>query len=298
MRPAGAVAALDIGAVASDVLIEALHLGAEGEVVAVFERSCYVRTAGGLACVGTRFVGAGPLNLRLLLTEGQVWGDLDLRTEMKVTRTGDVLTIDGELQISTANTVIWAPPPRPVWTRVSLQHGLEKLGALVPELCPDEGLSRLVFAPGRAKPANPHATAARAQFQMLDAGLRTSLASHAMGEDVGMAATLLLGLGPGLTPSGDDLLGGVMLALTALDEFGIRDTLWNALRPELEMLTNDISAMHLAVAADGLGAEIFHTALNALLTGALPDLEAIHAIGHTSGWDTLAGMVMTLRTAV
>jgi Protein of unknown function (DUF2877) len=133
---------------------------------------------------------------------------------------------------------------------------------------------------------------------MLDAGLRSSLSSHAMSDDVGMAATLLLGLGPGLTPSGDDVLGGVMLALTAIDQTGLRDQLWDALRPELEMLTNEISAMHLAVAADGLGGEVCHAALNALLTGVLPDLEAIHAIGHTSGWDTLAGMVITLRAAV
>ena len=108
---------------------------------------------------------------------------------------------------------------------------------------------------------------------------------------------LLLGLGPGLTPSGDDLLGGLMIALTALDQTGVRDQLWDALRPELEMLTNEISAMHLAVAADGLGSAACHEALNAMLAGTPPDLDAIDAIGHTSGWDMLAGMAVALAAA-
>jgi hypothetical protein len=289
--------ALDIGTVAQDVLVDALPQGRAGDVVAVYERCCYVRTSGGLACVGTRLIGAGPLNARIMLTEGQVWNDLNMRPEMKVRRIDDTFVIDADIAINLATAAVWTPPPLPIWSPVSLQHGLEKLMEIAPHLCPDDGLSRLAFAPTRTKSPNPHATAARAQFDMLDRALQASLPSRRFSADAGLAATLLLGLGPGLTPSGDDVLGGVMLALTALDQTEMRDKFWDVLRPELDLLTNEISAMHLAVAADGLGAAIIHEAINALLTGARPDLEAIHAIGHTSGWDTLAGITMTLRAA-
>src|SRR5690606_34858462 len=61
----------------------------------------------------------------------------------------------------------------------------------------------------------------------------------------------LLGLGPGLTPSGDDFLAG---ALAALYGVGARDhvqLLWSKLEPCLSSATNEISAAHLRCAASG-----------------------------------------------
>ncbi|MFX8976555.1 DUF2877 domain-containing protein, partial [Acinetobacter baumannii] len=39
----------------------------------------------------------------------------------------------------------------------------------------------------------------------------------------------LIGLGPGLTPSGDDLVGGALIALAELDLPNIRDVLWSTI---------------------------------------------------------------------
>lgn len=298
MKASPRILALDIGTVARDVLVDALvQEGAEGEVVAVFDRSCYVRTPDGLACIGTRFIGAGPLNVRLELIEGQMWRDLDIRVEMPCTATADTLSIGGDVVVDLAGAAIWMPAALPVWTPATLHTGLSATRLAATERCPHDGLARLFFAPTRAKPSNPHATAARASFDMLTVALGPALTSGQLTPDLASSAMLLLGLGPGLTPSGDDLLGGLMIALTALDQTGVRDQLWDALRPELEMLTNEISAMHLAVAADGLGSAACHEALNAMLAGTPPDLDAIDAIGHTSGWDMLAGMAVALAAA-
>jgi len=59
--------------------------------------------------------------------------------------------------------------------------------------------------------------------------------------------------------------------------------------------TGRISRAHLACAAEGECGETVHEAILALLEGGLPDLDRIDAIGHTSGWDALAGAVLALR---
>jgi hypothetical protein len=288
------VVVADIGSVAHDVLIEAVTPGAEAEVVAVYERSCYVRTPGGLACVGSEEIGAGPLNMRVRLADGQSWPGLGLRPEMPVTRVAGRLAIGPDLLIHVGDTKLWSPPPLPVWSAATLRAGLAAVHGAAEGLCPHDGLARLVLSPQRTKPSNPHATAARVPFEIVVRELGLAMTSGAASPDLIGSATLLLGLGPGLTPSGDDLLGGAMIALTSTGQAIVRDQLWDALRPELDMLTTEISAMHLAVAADGLGSDVCHRALNAILSGALPDLDAIDAIGHTSGWDTLAGMIVAL----
>jgi Protein of unknown function (DUF2877) len=297
MTPSAVASVIDIGPVAHDVVVEALPSGAKGEVVAVFDNSCYVRTPGGLACIGTRGIGAGPLNLRLELGERQTWRGLGILVEMVCTGREGTLSIGPDIDIRLGDAAIWAPPPLPQWTMETLQSGLAAAQATAAERCPHDGLARLVFAPGRAKPSNPHANAARVPFEALRQALGPALSSGTLDADLTSSATLLLGLGPGLTPSGDDVLGGLMIALTALGQTHLRDQLWDALRPELDMLTNEISAMHLAVAADGLGSNACHTALNAMLSGSAPDLEEIDAIGHTSGWDMLAGIVLALSAA-
>ena len=62
----------------------------------------------------------------------------------------------------------------------------------------------------------------------------------------------------------------------------------------------DLSVAHLSAAAAGRGSAALHAALNALVTGRADDLpaelERIEEIGHTSGWDALAGAVTALRS--
>jgi hypothetical protein len=56
---------------------------------------------------------------------------------------------------------------------------------------------------------------------------------------------------------------------------------------------------HLRAAGGGAGHAALHEILNSLLRGdvtALPSkIAAIDKIGHSSGWDALAGMCVTLR---
>lgn len=109
----------------------------------------------------------------------------------------------------------------------------------------------------------------------------------------------LVGLGPGLTPSGDDYLGGLLFTAHRLKAAYPIEFRWGAgpvsnfLR-QARPLTNRISHTILSDLAHGHGPEPLHDFVNSLLQagaaeGLLSDADRITRIGHTSGWDMLAG---------
>jgi hypothetical protein len=104
----------------------------------------------------------------------------------------------------------------------------------------------------------------------------------------------LLGLGPGLTPAGDDALGGAALALRAVGRTADADALRDFLRGRLATATSAISAAHLRAACDGAGAQALHDILADILQGRTPDLAPLDEIGHSSGYDALAGILAVL----
>ena len=109
----------------------------------------------------------------------------------------------------------------------------------------------------------------------------------------------LLGLGPGLTPSGDDYLGGALVALHATGQPELGWRLWRTLEPQLVVTTGDLSGAHLGAAAEGLGHAALHDLIGAILAGDSEKIRealcAATSIGHTSGWDAVAGAVAMLR---
>jgi hypothetical protein len=115
------------------------------------------------------------------------------------------------------------------------------------------------------------------------------------------AAQALIGLGPGLTPSGDDVLTGVAAALHAVGH-PCAGSLAEALE-DLDARTTFVAAAMLRHAARGDVAERTHRLLVALLapTDVPGVLEAAIretvAWGATSGSDLLAGALLALDAA-
>ncbi|HET6413484.1 MAG TPA: DUF2877 domain-containing protein, partial [Anaeromyxobacter sp.] len=117
------------------------------------------------------------------------------------------------------------------------------------------------------------------------------------------AATQLAGLGPGLTPSGDDFLAGLLAAIryhgttagypvpqAALDEVAARASAG----------TTTYSGFLIRCAARGLVSEPVERWLTAMHAGSRANVAptaAVAAIGHCSGVDLLAGLVCGLETA-
>jgi hypothetical protein len=106
----------------------------------------------------------------------------------------------------------------------------------------------------------------------------------------------LIGLGPGLTPSGDDFLSGGLALLNALAMRKIHAALAQAVTDAAPALTSPLSACLLKAAADGYIGEDPHRAVTALILGDIDTaIAAARRIGHSSGWDMLAGAATTLR---
>ena len=109
----------------------------------------------------------------------------------------------------------------------------------------------------------------------------------------------LIGLGPGLTPAGDDALIGWLAGIELLGADGRRSLLCQAVRERLAR-TTDVSRAHLEDALAGAFSEPLARFANALLRGraeaerALADLAAV---GATSGLDAAAGVLAALETA-
>ncbi|MFK7855049.1 MAG: DUF2877 domain-containing protein [Granulosicoccus sp.] len=112
----------------------------------------------------------------------------------------------------------------------------------------------------------------------------------------------LLGAGPGLTPSGDDLLAGVLLTLRVCNQENAAQDLWKQLEPEILQRTNRVSAALLAEAAEGRAGEYALAAIRMYIsTNDLDesDLSGVLAcIGETSGWDMFAGVLLVLNAKV
>ncbi len=106
----------------------------------------------------------------------------------------------------------------------------------------------------------------------------------------------LIGLGPGLTPSGDDFLVGALALLDALAERKAHAALAGAIADSPRGLTSPLSDCFLRAAAAGHVGEHLCCAISAVISGALDTaVAAIRRIGHSSGWDMMVGVATTLE---
>lgn len=105
-------------------------------------------------------------------------------------------------------------------------------------------------------------------------------------------------MGSGLTPAGDDLIGGALIALRAVGNQRVANRLAKWALRLARSRTNRISFAHLSCAASGQGHEALHHALNAILSGRRHlrnELQALKRIGHSSGMDALSGALLALN---
>lgn len=242
---------------------EALALG-EGEVCAVFRRSFYLRFGTRYACIGDASLGRGPLNALV--------SDF---TEPSLQRTATV---------SLENCAFWEPAP----FRGEARPQLDALRACLDGHVPQEGLGCTILGVHNA--LSVHAQPA---LEAIDRWLAGNALAH--------EAAQLIGLGPGLTPSGDDYFSGVLVGLRWLGRGAQAQSLWRWLEPRLAGRTSPISAAHLEAAAAGEVHEALHEVLDHLAAWQVPELHPslarLDAVGHTSGWDALAGAVAVARTS-
>ena len=278
--------------------------GRWGTVFAVFRRSCYLESVTGqVFCLADQGLGEGPLTLAVKFPSETMLRSLGISECCHLVTDGVDLVVGHELVLTTVETVIWEPdpvvstaPPDEILRR------LEVLIDLVDPLIPSDGLAEIIpHTAGIANAGSPgivnmNAVAALAmpRLSRLSGGLTRSAS-----EAIDQAVAGLVGLGPGLTPSGDDLLGGMLVALRAMQNtaslFSV-DALAGCVT-RYAAATTRISAAMLEQSAQGYSSAAQHRLLRCLLgVDDRPDMlnAALDLIrtGHTSGWDALAGILL------
>jgi uncharacterized protein DUF2877 len=193
----------------------------------------------------------------------------------------------------------WRPPPMPLadHLRGILRAGCAALARNLVRLPPPAGLAALLVAQTPQFPLDRAEPLVRAFALALD---------HDDAASIVATGLPLLGLGPGLTPSGDDLVGGALfarrlLAATARE----RDA-------ETALATNLIDAARerthpvaVALFADLATAQTFaplHRLAHAMAVRAGADVlvDAAHAlvvVGRSSGFEMLAGFMLGVAGA-
>lgn len=278
-----------------------LRNGAAGRVLAVFDSSFYVDLPRGIACIASAGLAVSPLTLISAAPETTNWRASGVRQDDRVSVSNDLLTVGARFAFDLLGGRDWRPDPLPSdWRAADLARGLNTFRDACAGHVPNDGLGRFIYQ----RPAQfaPHAIAktAQAPIERLTQWAHQAIRSpdNPPPIDAEQIASLL-GLGPGLTPSGDDFVGGMMIALCGLGETALCRQLWAASQPLAIEAGNPIALAHLAAASEGLAHIALHQTLAAIIEGRIGCVRAstasINRIGHTSGWDAMAGMARILQ---
>ena len=286
----GRLRALSIGRAAH----EHLRRGFAGRVLGSFPRACNLATDDGVVvCLVTPAVGEGPLNVVL---EAHSLPIVDAGTPAIGT---DVeLQLGGRLQAHLDGAAAWEATiawggPGDEWAR-----GLEMLDEFL--LGGDSLRPRIRKPAGSGDPAEASCNPPRLPPQSpllaaLQARDRPAIVEHAVA---------LAGLGPGLTPAGDDFLIGLMAGLRAWPEMLRKselttDQACSLIAEAAAPRTTTLAAALLQTAAGGMFAAPWHELAAALASGTAAKVNRaagrILAIGATSGADALAGFTSPYR---
>ena len=283
-----------------------LKEGAEGTVNGVFDSAINILFAEGLVSLVPEAVQKGPLNVTLRLPARLLkMSSLGLKAGDKVRVLGHTLELGSRYLISFGLAEIYSPKQKfglPILADNEIGRNLNSMRKTALLFGNMAGLGRLLAltAPGAIKAAtgNLNIFAASALPRIV----RLEEAFYA--EDKGAltdAVIELIGLGPGLTPSSDDMLAGLILlcALYAKNRGRARRVCGLVARVITEQSrgrTTILSEEYLSQAASGRGNEPVMRLCVALLSGGQESVERetkrVLAIGETSGTDTILGIVL------
>ncbi|TRZ91148.1 DUF2877 domain-containing protein [bacterium] len=224
---------------------------------------------------------------------------------------GDSLKIGRDLVIDLGRATEWMPNPLRRWEigpLVRVNHlGRQLLGTIAPDIS-DDGPGQVILGLASILNGWNEATFSTGSWQLpilspvLD--LMTQCLEGGLSE-IGTRGRELIGLGPGLTPCGDDFLGGLLFAAHWLQEAypGKRrletKSIFNLMHWARNR-THPISHAILGDLAIGQGPEPLHKLLRLLLKGedlddrTMDAIDCLLKVGHTTGWCILAGLLTCL----
>ena len=266
-----------------------------GRIAAVFSSAVYVSLETGLLCITRDDVDPGPFSVTTSAPGRADFRTLGLAVDQTAHMTRRRIIVSGRVELDLRSAKKWSPDAWPECPDPeSIARGLNRLRPCLPANVSCTGLGGFIvdgYSPddgdlvGNA--AKTSILAAREYVAAAGSGTRRSCDW----------AKRLIGLGPGLTPSGDDFLGGLLIAMHAIGEQDRARHLWAAIGTDARAATNPISFAFLEAAAGGLGSASLHAAVAAIMSGGCPafSVARLSRFGHSSGWDALAGVVSVME---
>ena len=269
---------------------------ARARVVATFKSALYLRSGEHWACLGSPGIGRGPLNITCETAAPVDWREVASPDDTPMP--GNAGFSLGTMTLSTVSAAVWRPCGTPLHEREQLARGLEALVGGLPPNLPAEGLAW--FLCRQPNMYSVIAKAAQPAVEVLVDWLREGGRSEPFPTAARGAVRSLLGLGPGLTPSGDDFLAGMVAGLRAVGQSAEARSLGREIAAQAPFQTNEISqALLLAALRAGLSEDL-HNTIHAVALGeaaAVRDcLLRLAATTHCSSWDALAGAATAYRS--
>lgn len=203
-------------------------------------------------------------------------------------------------QIDPGALAPWRPPALPSGERAAatLRSGCARLSRNLPRIAPAKGFARILVGGVPEFPFERAVPLVHAFAHALGAGDTDSV--HA-------AALPLLGLGPGLTPAGDDLVGAALFARRAVAASPVEVDAWAQVAARLidaaNVRSHPIAAALFRDLASGQSFEPLHRLAAVLAAGACDEdvqdaARALIAVGHSSGFEMLAGFIIGVTGAL
>jgi hypothetical protein len=213
-------------------------------------------------------IGSGPFNLVIeddFLFSGHVNADSPISIQSNQLQLGD-------LTIRTEDAKLWSP--RPYW---------ESLRAVKNNILNKQTLSSI-------QPALPASLLNTFTIAVVHADIPAALST----------TRHLAGLGPGLTPAGDDFILGAILAAWIIHPVDVANVIAKDVTDTASALTTSLSAAWLRSAGRGEAGILWHNFFDALISSnpvqILEARDKILAVGETSGADALAGFIGVLMS--
>lgn len=259
-----------------------LHETQQAVVHSVFVQACNLRNErGDWLSLALPASGIGPFTIVAPLPEGCGFHDW-LSPGMPASVTPHAITLP-PLTIHLTGAALWEPCPD--WSGAPPAALATALAWLI------------TWLPPFSLAQSPYAAAAQTAQAALQTGLQQAdLAACRDG------AKQLGGVGPGLTPAGDDFLLGVMAALWLIWSAARARLFSQAIAAAAGPRTTPLSAAWLAAAAAGNLSSHWHQLLWALplvqMDALQAAVDAMLSIGASSGADALAGFVWASQILV
>lgn len=274
------VDAVSLGSLAKQTL-EDTGGSVVGEIVSVFPHSLYIKAMNGelifVTCQQLRSPISVNLDSKINLAQNVKQGDTaSLR--------GDQIRLGESVFINVSRAKAFIAKTKPQLHQLTVTKDALHLGSLILMIV-DNKLSVL----DQAGLANGGAS------KFVSDGVLPFRRSNDI-DLIRNAGRMIIGLGTGFTPSGDDLLGGFLATYNSFTQLVGRQTI-NLSFNTLEGRTNWISAKLL----DYMQRQILDEQMNGLLASSASQsgdfmlaLEALLSRGHTSGIDILVGALLAL----